>query len=336
MDIDDILTGLYGNDINAVLVFDVSGSLLWKNNAARELLECSETTVEVLASAIKDSSGDGGRLYFFGGGSYKRAELFGNELLIAELCPESEAAEPFASPLFEKYVHYSDSQVRQAVTGISASCEIINDETDSTGSRYISGCLENIIESCCMLLRHIALSSSLSSAVSGKNIRTELISLPAFMKSLAAGCASAMGSGSCSIHTDVPECYVKADKNLLMYFILMLVRRIMPHKSMRIEFSVNIIGESAEIKISSENSNNNHGSEFIDNIAGVFDEAYDIFAQKLGAEYTISEAGAVIKLKCEPYDGSIVLESDKVFLSDNLFSPCRIMLCDLTEFRNFY
>lgn len=334
--IGNILEGIYGNDSSAVLVFDLEGRLLWHNGSAERVMEKYGISVEAVFLAIERAGGSEGGLRIAGGGNFRKADICGIELYIAEIYSESRLTEVFSTPFFEKFVNYSDSQVRQAVTSISASCEFINDTVEHEDSGSVSECLENIMAGCCRLMRNLTVSSQLAIAASGKNVRNELINFRDFMRQISIGCASVVGSERCVICTDAPDCYVRTDSELLTTLILMLVRKIMPHKSMKLRFETSSDGEYAEIRIRSEELEASDEAEKISNSEAVFGEAYGIIARKLGVEYVLSVASASVRMQCVSHNGEVVLECKRLFLSGNTFTPCRIMLSDLTDSRNFY
>lgn len=336
MQFGDVLSEIYGNDDSAVIAFELSGEILWKNNAAELLLGNSEISANEVLAAIKMSGRDNGSLLVSGGGCFRKVSLCGQELFIAEVYSLDRLAGAFGTPFFGKFISNSNTQTRQAVTGISAYCENINRSIEQGDNTRIPSYLDNIISSCCRLLRNTDVSVLLAKAVSEKNLREELIYLPDFIKNLSAGCAATMGNDHCEQCMDVPDCFVRTDRELFMYFILMLARRVMIHKSMKLHFGASADGQTVEITVCSEETGDVSESEKIGNIEGTFDKAYDIIAEKLGAEYTLAPNRAAIKLKCAQYNGEIVLESDGIIFGDSLFSPCRVMLSDLTDFRNFY
>lgn len=336
MRFDEVLSEIYGNDDSAVLAFELSGEILWKNNAAALLLERSDISANEVFAAIKMSGRDNGSLLVSGGGTFRKVKLCGRELFIAEVYSRMRLAAAFGTPFFLKYISSSNTQTRQAVTGISAYCESINISIEEGDNAHIASYLDNIISNCCRLLRNIDVSVQLAKAVSEKNLREELIYLPDFIKNLSSGCAAAVGSAHCEQYMDVPDCFVRTDRELFMYFILMLARRVMLHKSMKLLFGAAVDKQYAEITVYSEEIGDVPESEKIGNIEGTFDEAYQIIARKLGAECRLSADKAVVRIKRAQYNGEILLESDGVSFDDSLFSPYRVMLSDLTDFRNFY
>ncbi len=336
MKIEDVLNGIYGNDDSGVFVYDLSGNVVWINKTADCLVSEEKLSVKELFSAIKISQKKSGGLFVGSGGFFRKAEICGEELYIAEVYSQSRLAGVFGTPFFEKFAGYSDTQTRQAVTGISAACEIIGDSFENDSRSCVPDCLESIISSCRRLMRTSSVSVQLATAVSEKNMHKQCIYLPEFTEKLSAGFAAAMGNESCIGCTDATECFVNADRELLTYFILMLARKIMPHKSMRLGISASSDGEYAEISVFSEENGDASDYEIISNSDGIFSAAFDIIAEKLDADYYITANRATVRLKCAQYDGEVVMESDKRVLDDGLFSPCRIMLSDLTDFRRFY
>lgn len=337
MQAESILSEIYGNDDSAVIAFKMSGEIIWKNAAAELLLGKSEVSAKEVFAAIKMCGRDSGSLFVAGGGSFRKVKPCGQDMFIAEVYSLDRLSGAFGTPLFGKYLRNSNTQTHQAVTAISACCERLNGLIENAADKDNAAFyLDNIILNCCRLLRNVDIGTQLAKAVSEKNLREELIHLSDFMKNLSEGCVSAMGNDYCGICSDMPDCFVRTDRSLLMYFILMLARKIMPHKSMRLSFGANSDGQTAEITVCSKEIGNIPDSEKISNFDSAFNEAYDIIAQKLGAEYTLASNSATIKLKCAQYNGEIVFESDRITFGDSMFSPCRVMLSDLTEFRSFY
>lgn len=337
MQTESVLNDIYGNDDSAVMAINMSGEVIWKNAAADLLLGKSEISLREVLAAIKMSGRDNGSLFVGGGGCFRKIRLRSQDMFIAEVYSLDRLSGAFSTPFFAKYLRNSNTQTHQAVTAISACCERLNGLIENASDKDDAAFyLDSIISNCCRLLRSSDMGTQLAKAVSEKNIHAELIYLSDFIKNLTEGCVSAMGNAHCSVCPDMPDCFVRTDRTLLIYFILMLTRKIMPHKNMRLSFEANTDGQTAEIIVCSEEIGNIPDSEKISNNDSAFHEAYDIIAKKLGVEYSLAQNRAVIKLKCTQHNGEIVFESDRITFGDGLFSPYRVMLSDLTEYRSFY
>lgn len=135
---------------------------------------------------------------------------------------------------------------------------------------------------------------------------------------------------------------IRADKNMLTYFIIGLVRRLictMGKKSFSLEFSAETDEKYIYLTVSElwENTReNNNNPPHQDRFYCADDEAYRIFAQKLNAEYSFSVNSLHISFKCAESNGELNFEASKTDLGDRLFSPCSIMLNDFADYLDFY
>lgn len=332
---DNVYCDFFRESNNAVFVFSEKGDLLWKNELADALMKDSSLTEKNIFAVIENDTNKTRNISLYNGGFYYKMTFDGDFVFVAEFYCSFKPSSAFGMLAFEKYLNYSDTQIRQAVTGISAACELLDSTSENSENTLFSQCLENIMVNCCRLMRNVTISSQLAAAANN-TLSEELVNIPDFMTKLVKDCISVMGKDYCIDFSQPPECFIKTDKTLFMYFMLMLIRKIIVHKNLKLGFNVSCDEKNVQISIFFEEKKNVAAIEYVDNVNGIFEDAYDIISQKLNAECNFTENGVIIKMKRALYDGNAVFETDRLFFSENMFSPSRIMLCDLTEFRSFY
>lgn len=330
--VNDIFNGIYGRADYPVIVYAVSGELQWLNDYAEKF---SEDDLRTIFAEISSGNADSGKLGFAYGGKYRIAEVGGSEFFIAELFRENAAVRILSDLNAVGYIQYGDMIVRKAVTGISASCETINSISEINECEEAELCLDNIMKSCCHLMRGVLISSQLAAAIDPDSLSPVPIELDSFLSALAVGCRNAFG-GKCEVsYTGCCGCAVSADRNLLTCFLLVIIRQLAEYGNLSITISAGKKGNIAEISFAdipeaflSESGADIFGRLIVDINA--------IFAEKLNAVCSVSGNSLNISMQCDENNSEAVLESDKIFFNDSLFSPYNIMLNDLTDFRAFY
>lgn len=337
----DIINGIYGNKENAIIVYSLYGEVIWKNKAAVSLLD--NDAEGIIFAGIIENTGSSGKIRYADGGTFHKAVVCDMDLYIAELYSESRLTALFEDHRVNDYAVYSEMLVRQAVTGISASCEIINDLIENAEKDDAELCLNNIISCCCRIMKKATLSSQLASIAHDRNIKPTLINIDNFLSEFTSGCKQAFGDKSRVSYNSETGCLIYADKTLLTYFMLELLCCLISSwntSCCNIIIAATEIDGYAEIKISrnitAETSQIGQSGIPSRAFKSVEDELCRIFAETLKAEYSFSDDTLNISIKCAENNDKAVLETEKIYLSDSLFSPYNIMLNDFTDFRTFY
>lgn len=333
--VNDIFNGIYGKADYPVIVYSVSGELQWLNANAERF---SEDDLRTVFAEISTGNADSGSIGFAYGGKYRLAEVGGSEFFIAELFRENAALRILNDLNASGFIQYSDMLIRQAVTGISASCEIINGISEINECEEAELCLDNIMKSCCRLMRGALLSSQLAAAVDTDCLRPAAIELNSFLSELAVGCRNAFGGKYEVRYTGGCKCIVSADRNLLTCFLLVIIRQLVGYGNER-NFSISISSEKrGNIAVISfaDVPEKFLSDPRADIFARLIGDINTVFAEKLNAVCSVSGNCLNISMQCDENSSEAVLESDKIFFNDSLFSPYNIMLNDLTDFRAFY
>lgn len=330
----EILRGIYGKRSEPVIVYNTNGTVLWHNESAGKLSVCTDKM------DICDGSG---LIKLENGGSCHTAEICGVPCIIAEFPDSSPLLRLFSDPLIAEFTRNSEQLVRQAVTKISASCCMLNDITVESGKDDAAFYLNSITSGCFRILRCNLMNFLLAKAADEKAPEPVLIWAEVFFKEIVRQCSRVLGE-SCRASYNGKACrIIRADKDMLTFFILGLVRKLICRMGKNV-FSLEFFAEADDnfihLKVSelwetgqdnAEKTALNADPERAD------DEAYRIFAEKLGAEYDLSGNSLYISFRCaEGNVSGIDFEASKAGLGDRLFSPCSIMLNDLTDYLDFF
>lgn len=333
--IDDIFYGIYGKADYSVIVYTVSGELQWLNANAEKF---SKDDLKTVFAEISTGDAAFGSISFEYGGKYRIAEVGGNEFLIAELFEENDVIRGLRYLNAVGLIQYIDMIVRQSVTGISASCEIMNSMSEMKECEETELCLDNMMKSCCRLMRGTMIISQLVAAFDADGLSPVPVELDSFLSELVAGCRNAFGGkyeisykGSC-------KCVVNADRNLLTCFLLVIIRELAEYgneQGVSISISAEKKGDIAEISFAEipEKFLCDCGTDIFARLMG---NISTFFAKKLNAVCSVSGRSLNISMQCDENNSEAVLESDERSFNDSLFSPYNIMLNDLTDFRAFY
>ena len=132
----------------------------------------------------------------------------------------------FENGFAKDFLSCNDYTVRRAVTGISASCELLRGNAEKSGDKKSLELIDCIMKMCCELMRNAELSRALSSE---KPADADLVTVraAAFMKDFVKGCVSASG-GRCTVELkEVPDVLIRTEKDLLRMLLLGFIRKCM-------------------------------------------------------------------------------------------------------------
>lgn len=341
-ELNNILNGIYESVTEPVIVYNENGEVLWKNNSAEKLVGIDSESFNKVFSFLNLSL-NSGKIRFENGGSFHRAEICGEKYIIVELNSDNPIIELFGNYQVVDFATNAEMQMRRAVTGISASCEMINELAEKSEKEETAFCLNNIITCCCRMMKSATLNSCLVAAADKNFSKSMPIAIDSLLTEIASGCSRALNNNCSAKYTGSCDCIIRSDKNMLTYFILGLVRKYLYTLNNKDKFILNFSAsksdELAVISISVESVGNEavkfeniYHSNFEDFDNGI----NEILAQKLNADFSFSESKLNISLKCAKNISETVFESNKSFSEESLFSPYNIMLNDITNFRAFY
>lgn len=338
---DDILSGIYGSMETSIIVYSTEGSVIWQNRCADRILSDNNKATAIIFSEIVRNQYGSGKITYAHGGRFHVAEIAGRECYIAELYPNNRLLSLFGESSVVRFAQYSDMTVRHAITGISASCEILAVLTEKTGGDEAKLCLNNIITSCCRLMQSVSLNSQLTAVADEKDLNPEPINVDMFFEEFAQESSRALGKNANISYVSCSGCIICVDRALLTYFLLGLVRRLIGYGNeiVTLEISAEVNESKVEIaieKLNADKPDDTGKGSLAENLKNIDDEISGFFAERLKATYSLSGNTLNISFNRAENNGEATLRSDKTFLSDSLFSPYNIMLNDLMDFRSFY
>lgn len=250
---------------------------------------------------------------------------------------KNELREFFESGFAADYISFNDYLVRRSVTGISASCELLEELAQKRGSKTEKELIGNIMTMCCNLMRTAEIGTLLAGSQSAEEEYT-VFRTKMFLEELSRGCESAM-SGKCSVKTgDISDIIIRTNKELLRYFLLSFIRRTIPALTGagKPVFTVGCTEEDGKARIFigfegeiSENGGSTlGGGEIFDAYPDQTDER---FAELLGAELRYAEKGLYISVPVPGGDAPAVVEAPMPGHDPGFFSAYNIMLKDIAD-----
>lgn len=333
-DINRLMAGLYGESDEPVTVFDKGGRAVWKNALSEKIYTESAGAEKRIYQEITVKERRSGSFSECGGGKYRFAVIEGSEYIIVHHYREGRLRELFEEKSVSDFAASCDSSLREAVTCISASCEMLEDMIDIQGNEAAELCLEGILKSCCTVMRSTAVITQLAAAAGEKLPRTEALEICVFVKEFARSCKNAAGR---DIHAEIPqECerIINSDRLQLTYLLLMAVRKAISESSEGCGIGIRLYIEenTAVIEITADEAGvrneHNHAEEYKYKIRN---DIMHILADRLEAEITVYRAKIRVALAAAEPCGEINFRSEKIFFTDGYFSPYRIMLGDLED-----
>lgn len=326
----EVMEGLYANCSSGVIIYSFDGIKVWSNTSADKLLTENSTASEEIFRCIRNS--DCGNISFGNGGRYRTITFCGKDYIIVELNCDDSLSQLFADPRISEYSYETDMIVRKSLTGISASCEMIEAYCGDDGRDEVKQCLNNIISSCCKLLQSTTLNSKLAAAVDNNLSTSQYINIDDFLKEIAEGCSRSLPCRCSGVYYSHTDAYVTANRPLLTYFTLLLLRPLLNNSqgnSFELKISCEIIDGCVSVRFSSD------ACVSIDaNLLN--DDVNRIFARKLGVDYSYSKNILTINFEAGKPDDKLCFESDRVYLSDSVFSVYNVLLSDIDGFKKFY
>lgn len=334
--------GIWGYMDLPILIYSTGGKLLWVNKAAEDLLKISPEIPEAIFSKINDRFVIGITADKTDFGEFRMIHIGDEKLYLVELRNNEHNLLRFLNdPVVAEYIRRNDTLIRQTITGISASCEIISDLLDDSDNDEGAFCLDNIIKSCCHVMRNVSINSLLISVAEKNELNEQYINLDEFVARFVLGCKKALGKDFDLVITGKCGFTIKANQELLGYLFLIVLRNLLENSEFpagqRLEISVSAVQNGADVAfITSGDFINSDNTIKLDAEYDLDNEFVNILAEKLGANLEYSENKVNIFLKSVENNGEVELSTDKMYFDDGIFSPYNIMLSDLTDDSVFY
>ncbi len=332
MTFNEVMEGLYGKSPSGVIIYSVEGMKVWNNAAADKLLNGNPSAEGEILRFLRTSFSDCGNIAFGNGGSYRAISFDGTDCIFVELNCADSLSRFFADPRISEHSYETDMLVRKSLTGISASCELIEAYCGDESRDEVKQCLNHILSSCCKLLQSTTLNSKLAAAVDSSLPSSQCINIDDFLTEIAEGCSRSLPCRCNCVYTCQTGEYITANRSLLTYFTLLLLRPLLDDSQGK-EFDLNISCEKVNGRICARFSSEacfSPDARIIDN------DVNRIFARKLNADYSYSGNTLTVSFEAVKPDDKLNFESDKVYLSDSVFSVYNVLLSDLDGFRKFY
>lgn len=245
---------------------------------------------------------------------------------------KNELTDFFGSSFTKEYLKCSDYLVRRSVTGISASCELLRETLEKSGSREGGELIDSILTMCCDLMRNAELGSVLAS---GSLAAEELVSVRAdiFLKELAAKCEAAADE-KCSITVkSVPEVYIRTDRETLRFLILGFVRKQMllaDGEKTELEIECETALKTLNISVRSLRTFVDGGNSGIPDVFSEYtDEMISGLAERISASAVSGGDSLTVEIPLTGSSGTAIAEAPPAELQEGFFNPFNLMLRDI-------
>jgi hypothetical protein len=199
--------------------------------------------------------------------------------------------------------------------------------------------LNLILSSCCSIINKTTMLSLLAATVENMGADNDMIAFDDFMNELKEGCSEALGK-SCEVSvTESCGGFVNANKMMLTYLVLMLIRRLIDslnfnefklelsssEKNDRIKLSIAVISAFEEEKFNASRES-----------LRLNEDVLKIMSEKLDAKFTFYGSMLNVSFKCVEKINEAELRSSEIILSDGTFSPYNFILNESGNFRTHY
>ncbi|MBE6861816.1 MAG: hypothetical protein E7497_02815 [Ruminococcus sp.] len=331
LDFKEMLEALYGNYKAPVVLISETGDTIWYNSAFEQLSNKNSSLIKEISDSVLKQNSPDGHISCGVGGSFRNVCFDGRRFILVEMNTSDSLAEFFADSRISDFSYDTDMLVRKSVTGISASCEMIEAYCGDEIRKEIRECLNYILSSCCGLLKSATLNSRLAAAVDENLSSSQSIDIDDFLTEIAEGCSRTLPGKCEAVYKDMIGERVKANRALLTCFVLGLLRPLLDNPSEEkcvLEISCKRIEERISVDFTTTATiSQNHSAD---------DDVNRIFAEKLDAEYSYRGNTLNITLNIVKSDDSLSFETDRLYHSDSVFSVYNVLLSGIEGFRKFY
>ncbi len=250
----------------------------------------------------------------------------------------SSLSEFFKNPFAEEYLIYNDSAIRYSVSGISAVCEMLNENLKKSRSKsmnaYNAEMINCIMSMCCNLMRSSELSAVLANISSSAGLDYSVIDVRDFIRLFSEKC-SIVTMDKVLIKCSCDDNFrIETDISILVYFMLRFVRRfaLSCRESVKFELTGRCVDDRAEIilrAIADESEKGIPDEAESDFLEKYYDEINKMFSDKLGFETEYGED--FMKVTSSLYKGEkrSSLGNGRIIFSTDAFSKFNVMLGDI-------
>lgn len=334
-DLCTVLEGIFGAYDMPVIIYNEAGKAVWKNASAEKLYSKNKNLLAEVYGSIVLIPEKSGIFNAAGGGRFRKIIIYDAEYTAAELFDRGSLNELFARPEVSEYVFSSEALARRAVSSIYNTCEIIAALADKSGKNEISEYAKTIEAVCCRLIKSVTISSLLATAASEGKSGNDIINVDEFLKDTAANLNKLLPDVCHAVYSESSGLFIKSDRELLTYLMLGIFVRlpaVCSGEKFRLDMSAAHKDKKTEINFVISLEDNDRNSDIHEQYSVNDDDFTSMLAAKLDAEYYCKDGVLKIILEADENNVKGSFETDKIFFSENIFSPFRIMLSDLPDF----
>lgn len=238
----------------------------------------------------------------------------------------------FNNDFARDFLNCNDYTVRRAVTGISASCELLRGNAEKSGDKKSRELIDCIMNMCCELMRNAELSRALSSE---KLAEADLVTVraAAFLEDFVKSCVSASG-GRCTIELkDVPDVLIRIEKDLLRMLLLGFIRKCMTgagDEKLPFELECSAKLKTLNITVRCLRTFVDGGAFGSPDVFGKFyAEVCHGLADRTGASAEIAAHSLTVEIPLTGDSGTAIIEAFPTESEAGFFEPFSLMLGDI-------
>ncbi|MBR5681817.1 MAG: hypothetical protein IKW96_00875 [Ruminococcus sp.] len=238
----------------------------------------------------------------------------------------------FENSFAKDFISCNEHTVRRAVTGISASCELLREAAEKRGdkkSRELTDCIMNM---CCDLMRN----AELSMALSAEKLPEEdmgAVRADIFVRDFVKGCLSA-AKGRCTIEAgEVPDVYIRTEAEQLRLLLLGFIRRnILNAGDEKTAFRIECSAELKTLNISVRCLRTFVDGDMLadpDVFSGYYGEICRGLAERTGASAELSADTLSVVIPQTSSNGTAIMETPHAENETGFFDTFSLMLRDI-------
>lgn len=234
----------------------------------------------------------------------------------------------FSDDVLRDYLQLNDRAMRQAVSRISAECEIMRNKRE--GAEDFSDEINGILSMCCRIMQISELHGMLACDTKKES---EVISLTEYLEDFLNGCSELL-DGVCEFSLMCSgEMLISVSKYVLTYILLLFVRQSVLDGAAEMHFSCTESGNIYSICARTVNRKKQEYVYFEDFQNKYYEDILRTASERLGAEITIEDECMKLAFPKGSEQATGELHSEKKSIRSALFSDFRVMLSDLKDER---
>lgn len=238
----------------------------------------------------------------------------------------------FENDFAKDFLSCNDYTVRRAVTGISASCELLRGAAEKNGDRKSGELIDCIMNMCCDLMRNAELSRALSSEKL-TDVDLETVRADAFIGDFVNNCMKTVGA-RCTMEVKcVPEVFIRTDRDSLRLLLLGFVRKcIMEAGDEKVPFEIECSEELKTLNISVRCLRTFVDGDVLappDVFHKFYDEVCHGLAERTGASAELSPNLLTVVIPQTGSSGTAIIEALPTENEAGFFDPFNLMLRDI-------